>query len=118
MHHPDLGGMRVPKKDSPNGAWENDGFRGYADYMLGEQFQRGLETVIELGKTENVALMCAEAVYWRCHRRLVSDALVIRGIPVHHIFSMSKVEPHPLTEFAKVQDGKLFYPPAQGTLGF
>ncbi len=109
-HHPELGGRRRGSADSPNGAWRNASFRAYADYMGTDEFARALGELIELATARDVAIMCAEAVPWRCHRWLVSDALVARGVDVHHILD-SKSEAHALTRFAVLRDGALVYPP-------
>jgi uncharacterized protein (DUF488 family) len=108
---PGLGGLRRPRKDSPNGAWRNTSFRGYADYMQTDEFAENVDAVAALAKTTRCALMCAEAVPWRCHRSLVGDALLLRGIPVEDIIGPQKRRPHTLTPFARVQDGHITYPP-------
>jgi uncharacterized protein (DUF488 family) len=108
---PGLGGLRRPRKDSPNGAWRNTSFRGYADYMQTDEFAENVDAVAALAKTTRCALMCAEAVPWRCHRSLVGDALLLRGIPVEDIIGPQKRRPHTLTPFARVQDGQITYPP-------
>lgn len=109
-HHPELGGRRRGLADSPNGAWRNASFRAYADYMGTKEFERALDDLCVLADRRSVAIMCAEAVPWRCHRWLISDALVARGVDVRHILD-SKSEVHTLTRFAEVRDGKLVYPP-------
>jgi uncharacterized protein (DUF488 family) len=109
-HHVELGGRRRGLPDSPNGAWRNASFRAYADYMGTPDFARALDSLIELAEGRNVAIMCAEAVPWRCHRWLLSDALVTRGVDVHHILD-ARSEPHSLTRFAAVRDGTVVYPP-------
>lgn len=106
-----LGGLRRPMPNSPNGGWENSSFRGYADYMQTPEFEAALEELIRLSGEGNVAMMCAEGNPFRCHRRLVADALVARGIPVYHILSRKTARPHVLTPFAHVQDGRVTYPP-------
>ena len=109
-HFPELGGRRKPRKDSSNTAWRNESFRGYADYMETEEFRKGTERLLDLaGDTGPVAIMCAEAVWWRCHRSLVSDYLKVRGIDVIHILEANKTEPHPYTSAARVANGKLSY---------
>lgn len=105
-----LGGLRHARKDSTNTAWRNASFRGFADYMQTPEFEAGLEELRELAKTGRVALMCAEAVPWRCHRSLVADALSARGARVEHITSRSRSSPHRLTGFAKVDGGRVTYP--------
>jgi len=109
-HFPELGGRRRPKPDSRNTAWRNAAFRGYADYMETEEFQRGIERLLKLATaTGQTAIMCAEAVWWRCHRALISDLLKTRGIDVIHILNTEKIEPHPLTSAARMVDGALSY---------
>jgi uncharacterized protein (DUF488 family) len=107
---PELGGLRHPRKDSPNTAWRNESFRGYADYMLTPQFEAALERLIETAEAARVAVMCAEAVPWRCHRSLIADALTARNIPVRHITSATAAKPHTLTPFAKVEGRRVTYP--------
>lgn len=111
-HHPELGGRRHTRPDSPNGAWRNESFRGYADYMLTPAFAAAVDVLIERAAQERTAIMCAEAVPWRCHRSLISDALVARGVDVRHILD-ARTEPHHMTPFAIVKDGVLYYPPEQ-----
>ncbi len=111
MHIPGLGGLRRPRQDSPNAGWKNASFRGFADHMQTEEFKDNLKTLINLAGQERCALMCAEAVPWRCHRSLIADALVIRGIEVEHITSLSRTQPHKLTPFASVKDLHITYPP-------
>lgn len=108
-HHPDLGGRRHGLPDSPNGAWRNASFRAYADYMGTDAFTAALDNLLDVAKGKSVAIMCAEAVPWRCHRWLLSDALVARGVDVHHILD-ARSEPHSLTRFAELRDGKVVYP--------
>ena len=110
-HHPGLGGRRRGSKDSPNGAWRNASFRAYADYMATDEFQTAMDALVALGRTATVAIMCAEAVPWRCHRWLISDALVAREIEVRHILD-SRSQPHSLTNFAAIRDGRVIYPSA------
>ena len=100
-HLPELGGLRKPKKSSINDGWRNASFRGYADYMQTEGFQRALEELMAYSTDKRTAIMCAEAVPWRCHRSLIADALVIRGWDSQHIMSETKANPHQLTSFAK-----------------
>jgi uncharacterized protein (DUF488 family) len=109
-HLPGLGGLRRAGKDSMNTGWRNASFRGYADYMLTEEFAQNLGALTELEARQKAAIMCAEAVPWRCHRSLIADALVIRGIPVMHIVSATKAEPHRLTSFARVEGTRIIYP--------
>lgn len=106
-----LGGRRSSDlPDSPNGAWDNDSFRAYADYALSGEFQRALEELEELGEAYTPAIMCAEAVYWRCHRRIVADWLLARGHGVMDIFGPERANDHELTRFAVVDDGRVRYP--------
>jgi uncharacterized protein (DUF488 family) len=109
-HEPRLGGLRRARADSINMAWKNASFRGYADHMGTAEFQQALDSLIEAGQREPVAIMCAEAVPWRCHRSLVADALTARGVPVEHIMSAAKSQPHTMTPFAKVRNGSVTYP--------
>ncbi|WP_208718947.1 DUF488 domain-containing protein [Corallococcus sicarius] len=110
LHLAALGGLRRARKDSPNAAWRNLSFRGYADYMLTQDFTQGLEALREVALRGPVALMCAEALRWRCHRSLVADALWARGVPVTHITSPTRVEPHRLTAFAELRGRQVLYP--------
>ena len=109
-HLRSLGGLRHARPDSPNTGWRNASFRGYADYMQTPEFEAALRSLIDLAEKEPVAIMCAEAVPWRCHRSLVADALSIRGIPVEHILSDTRRDPHTLTSFALVQGPLVTYP--------
>jgi uncharacterized protein (DUF488 family) len=109
-HLKKLGGLRHAKPDSKNLGWHNASFRGFADYMQTEQFQKGLERAMKLAESKPCALMCAEAVPWRCHRSLVADALFARHVPVYHIVSASAAQPHKLTPFARVRGKKITYP--------
>ena len=113
---PGLGGLRRPRKDSPNAGWRNTSFRGYADYMQTDAFREALEHLIDLGRKERVAIMCAEAVPWRCHRSLVADALLVRDIAAVEILSPTSRRVHKLTPFAHVHGTQVTYPPEQGTL--
>jgi uncharacterized protein (DUF488 family) len=115
-HRPGLGGLRRPRPDSPNGGWRNSGFRGFADYMQTDAFAGELEALIRSAGSERIAIMCAEAVPWRCHRSLVADALILRGVTVEHIIDESHSLPHKLTAFARVDGTELTYPPSQGEL--
>jgi uncharacterized protein (DUF488 family) len=105
-----LGGLRHPRPDSTNLGWRNASFRGYADYMQTPEFEAGLHRAIQLAERKPTVLMCAEAVPWRCHRSLVSDALIIRGIEVKEIISSSPPKEHKLTPFARVEGTKISYP--------
>jgi uncharacterized protein (DUF488 family) len=113
---PALGGLRHPRRDSPNTGWRNESFRGYADYMQTPVFQDAVEELIRSGLEKRVAIMCAEAVPWRCHRSLVADALNVRGVPVTEILSASSHRPHKLTPFAQVEGTSITYPPEQASL--
>jgi uncharacterized protein (DUF488 family) len=115
-HQKDLGGLRHARPDSPNTGWKNASFRGYADYMQTPEFEAALASLIEVSQRERVAIMCAEAVPWRCHRSLIADALTVRGIPVRHIMSERKAQPHSLTSFAVAQGVHISYPPDTGSL--
>jgi uncharacterized protein (DUF488 family) len=109
-HFPELGGKRKSRPDSRNTAWRNASFRGYADYMETEQFQRGIERLLDVAMESGpTAIMCAEAVWWRCHRSLIADYLKARGVEVLHILGTNKVEPHPYTSAARIVNGELSY---------
>jgi uncharacterized protein (DUF488 family) len=110
VHLGGLGGLRHPRKDSINTAWRTPGFRGYADYMQTPAFEKHLDTLIALIRRQRVALMCAEAVPWRCHRSLLGDALLVRGCDVQDIMGPGKTRPHELTPFARVVGTKITYP--------
>jgi uncharacterized protein (DUF488 family) len=110
VHLPELGGLRRRGKDSPNTAWRNASFQGYADYMLTDDFEKGLTKLRALAENRTVALMCAEAVPWRCHRSLVADALTARGATVEHITSAKRSSPHRMTPFAVVEGTRVTYP--------
>jgi uncharacterized protein (DUF488 family) len=109
-HMSTLGGLRHPRKDSPNMGWRNESFRGYADYMQTAEFESALNTLGKAATHEAVAIMCAEAVPWRCHRSLISDALSARGYRVEHIMSATKSNPHTMTPFARVEGTSVVYP--------
>jgi uncharacterized protein (DUF488 family) len=109
-HAPGLGGFRRARGDSVNTALRNTSFRGYADYMQTEEFARQLASLIRAGAEAPTAVMCAEAVPWRCHRSLISDALVARGVEVRHIVDARRAEPHVLTGGARIQAGRVTYP--------
>jgi uncharacterized protein (DUF488 family) len=113
-HMPGLGGLRHARRDSKNTGWRNKSFRGYADYMQTAPFRKSLERVVERAKREQVALMCAEAVPWRCHRSLIADALLARGIPASEITSGVRARPHVLTPFAQVRGTQVTYPGPAG----
>jgi uncharacterized protein (DUF488 family) len=110
VHMPGLGGLRMPRKDSINTGWRNDSFRGYADYMQTDEFERRLEELIALAGKERVAIMCAESVPWRCHRSLVADALTARGVTVRHIMAATSARAHTLTPFAHIEAHRVTYP--------
>ena len=110
LHMLALGGLRKAQKDSLNDGWRNAGFRGYADYMQTEEFQKALGELMAYSTDKKTAIMCAEAVPWRCHRSLIADALVIRGWDSLHIMSETKADPHTLTSFAHFEKGSLTYP--------
>lgn len=109
LHLPELGGRRTPRSDSPNTAWRNKAFRGYADYMMTEPFRKGVERLAELAHRNRTAMMCAEAVWWSCHRSLLSDLFKSRGWRVWHIMGEGKVQEHPYTKAAHVVNGQLSY---------
>ena len=110
VHTPGLGGLRHAKRDSPNMGWRNVSFRGYADYMQTPGFAQSLEELIRLARQDRIVLMCAEAVPWRCHRSLIADALLVRGIRTEDIMSATRRQAHTLTPFAKVQGTAITYP--------
>jgi uncharacterized protein (DUF488 family) len=107
-HMPELGGLRKPRPDSINLGWRNVSFRGYADYMQTDEFWRAIERLTSLAA--RATIMCAEAVPWRCHRSLVADALVVRGVEVRHITGRSEPARHSLTPFARVEGDRITYP--------
>jgi uncharacterized protein (DUF488 family) len=120
-HFPELGGRRKPKPDSRNTAWRNKSFRGYADYMETDDFRRGVDRLVDLatGRVRPTgglaraagpaAIMCAEALWWRCHRALISDYLKAHGIEVIHVLDANQTEPHPFTSAARIANGELSY---------
>ena len=112
-----LGGRRKPSPDSPNGAWESDQFRGYADHMASDEFAAGLAELEGLARDQRVVVMCAEAWWVRCHRRLIADVLTARGWRVLHLRANGRLEEHQLTDFAVVENGKVTYPAHQTSLG-
>jgi len=111
-HMPGLGGLRHPRPDSRNTGWRNEHFRGYADYMQTPDFKANLDELLRLAEGRHVAIMCAEAVPWRCHRSLIADALTARGVGVRHIMSKTKADAHKMTSFAQVDGTRVTYPPA------
>jgi uncharacterized protein (DUF488 family) len=110
VHLRKLGGLRHAHRDSSNLGWHNTSFRGFADYMQTPDFEAGLQRVIKLAKQKKTVLMCAEAVPWRCHRSLIADALVVRGIQVADIIGAKDPRMHELTSFARVRDKRIIYP--------
>ena len=111
---PALGGRRRPLPDSPNIAWRNASFRGYADHMASAEFSSGLDELVEFSGQQRTTLMCAEAVWWRCHRALIADVLCVRGIEVVHILDAKHTIVHPYTSPARIVQGRLSYVPAEG----
>ena len=110
-HMPGLGGWRRSTRDSPNGAWQNESFRGYADYALTEAFADALAALLDLAVRHRTAIMCSEALWWRCHRRLIADRLVADGWEVLHIGSAARAHVHRLPAFAApLPDGRVLYP--------
>lgn len=109
LHFPGLGGRRRAKPDSLNMAWRNETFRGYADYLETVEFREGIEDLLSVASAQRTTIMCAEAVWWRCHRSLISDYLKAKGIEVIHIMGIGKSEPHPFTTAARIVDGRLSY---------
>ena len=109
VHFPELGGRRRPRPDSPNVAWRNEAFRGYADYMMSAPFHTGIDRLLKIADEKCTAIMCAEVLWWRCHRALIADYLKAAGHEVIHILGPGKTEEHPFTSAAKLVDGKLSY---------
>ena len=109
QHLPELGGRRKTVKDSKNTVWKNDAFRGYADYMATDNFKHGIDKLENIATKYTTAYMCSEAVWWRCHRSMVSDYLKWKGWLVMHIMAENKSEQHPYTAPAKIVDGELTY---------
>jgi uncharacterized protein (DUF488 family) len=110
VHMAELGGLRHTTRDSINIGWQNASFRGYADYMQTSEFQRAIDQLIQLANQDRIAIMCAEAVPWRCHRSLIADALLVRGIRSEDIMSATRRQVHTLTPFARVEDTQITYP--------
>jgi uncharacterized protein (DUF488 family) len=110
LHMKELGGLRRPKKDSPNRGWRNSSFQGFADYMLTRKFDASLRQLTEIAEKQRAAIMCAEAVPWRCHRSLISDALLVHGIRVIHIIGGNSTKEHELTSWARVDQLRIIYP--------
>lgn len=115
----ELGGLRhtPAAQKSINGAWRNKSFRNYADYMQTAEFESGLQHLLQVAANDTIAIMCAEAVPWRCHRSLIADALFVRDIPVNDIMSKTSTKPHTLTRFAKVDGERVWYPPEDDAAG-
>jgi uncharacterized protein (DUF488 family) len=111
IHVKGLGGLRRPSRDSINTGWRNSSFRGYADYMQTKEFVRNIERLIRMAAQKTVAIMCAEAVPFRCHRSLIADALTVLGLEVRHITSARTAKPHRLTPWIRVEGGAIWYPP-------
>lgn len=109
QHFPELGGRRPVRPDSLNMAWRNESFRGYADYMETAAFREGMARLISVASARRTAIMCAEAVWWRCHRSLISDYLKTKGVVVTHIMAVGKAETHPFTSAARIVNGELSY---------
>ncbi len=116
FHLPELGGRRQARPDSANIAWRNTSFRGYADYMETDVFRAGIERLLTIARNNRTAIMCAEAVWWRCHRGLIADYLKVSGVNVIHINSMTSHTDHPYTTAARIQDGHLNYGGLPGLL--
>ncbi len=110
VHLPALGGLRKTRADSPNRGWRSPAFRGFADYMQTPEFEASLSELLDLARERRSAVMCAEAVPWRCHRSLIADALTVRGVRVEHLMGPDKAQPHRLTPFARVEGSRLSYP--------
>lgn len=109
VHFLELGGRRKALPNSPNTVWRNEAFRAYADFMMTEEFRAGIARLLDCAQRKRTAIMCAEALWWQCHRSLISDYLKAAGHEVIHIMSGSKAEPHPFTSAARIVDGKLSY---------
>ncbi len=110
FHMKGLGGLRHPEKNSPNTGWHNASFRGFADYMQTQEFERNMDALLEIASRRKAALMCAEAVPWRCHRLLIADALTVRGWRVEHIVGVKGLQRHELTAFLQAEGTKITYP--------
>lgn len=109
-HFPELGGLRKPKPDSVNTGWRHPSFRGYADHMQTPEFARGVQELLQFSADAATTVMCAEAVWWQCHRQLLADALVVRGVAVWHLIAGSAPKPHQLSDFARADGLRLTYP--------
>src|SRR5262249_48053445 len=108
-----LGGRRKVRPDSPHTFWRHDAFRGYADYMDTDDFKKGIDELLKLAADKRVAIMCSEAVWWRCHRSMIADYLKTAGVTVEHIMAPGKTEIHPYTSAASIVDGRLVYGAAE-----
>lgn len=117
-HLPKLGGLRHARRDSVNTGWQNASFRGYADYMQTPDFAATLARLEQLARAKTCAIMCAEAVPWRCHRSLIADALTVRGYPVEHIMTPTRANRHKLTAFARVRGKRITYPANRATRAY
>ncbi len=117
-HLSELGGLRRARRDSPNAGWRNTSFRGFADYMQTPEFAAGLEELLAHARHRRVAIMCAEAVPWRCHRSLIADALRVRGCKVEHIMSGKTCQEHTITPWAKIRGTQITYPSETRELDF
>lgn len=109
LHLPELGGRRRPRPDSLNITWRNESFRGYADYMETDEFRAGIDRLLTIARDRRTAIMCSEAVWWRCHRSMISDYLKASGVDVIHILAVGKSEAHPYTSAARIVNGELSY---------
>jgi uncharacterized protein (DUF488 family) len=109
IHLPELGGRRKPRHDSLNMAWRNESFRGYADYMETDKFGEGIRRLLELARDRRTVIMCSEAVWWRCHRSMISDYLKAKGVDAIHILAAGKSQAHPYTSAARIVNGELSY---------
>ena len=118
VHFPELGGRRKALANSPNSAWRNEAFRGYADFMMTDEFRKGIDRLLKLARQKRTAIMCAEALWWQCHRSLIADYLKAAGDGVLHIMSANKTEEHPFTSAARLVNGKLSYAAASEQLLF
>jgi uncharacterized protein (DUF488 family) len=116
IHLPELGGLRRPARDSINTGWRNRSFQGFADYMQRGEFEKAVRKLIKLASRCRTVIMCAEAVPWRCHRSLVADALVVRGVRVVHIFTAGRTQEHTLTPFARIEGLRITYPESPSDL--
>ena len=108
-HVPELGGRRRPNPQSKNTAWKNDSFRAYADHMETKEFEKGIEALMSMSEAKRTAIMCSEALWWRCHRSLISDFLKAREVAVIHLLDVKKTQAHPYTSAARIIDGRLSY---------